>query len=524
VFPFPSEIEARDHLRHLKALTHIAEVPSGEAVERIGHLVDLASHFDDAEATRIALSWCDAVEPRVTKPGERSQLNYFRSNAWDNEREHKRHLDSADAVWSWEQTELREQLLSLRRAVDPEGLAELEPIARAQILTNLANQFSTAGRIVDAVEYWNRAIAEVPNFAMALGTRGQGWFAYGRAHYDHGHQRVILHRAHGSLSAALADGSNWASAPKGAKGSFAELRAHIESMIDIPEFNPKLDGYGLGRSQVERAYRRWALDNRLFLNPLNDLGSNDIAAIDVLGLPNFRAGLDEGPTLIGFFNQLKQEYISARWLLYEGTASERPHFSDRGTGLHDTLDDPGYSLSIEKTKLAFRSAYSLLDKVAFFLNDYLKLEIPARAVSFRSLWFVKPDELRPAFTGSKNWPLRGLYWLAKDFVEEDFQSTTEPDARDVAIIRNHLEHRYLKVHDRDPFFRCAIPPVYKDRLALSIERPDLEAKALRILKLARAAMIYLSLAMKREEDIRAKAEEGFIIPMGLPPLDHRRQR
>lgn len=89
---------------------------------------------------------------------------------------------------------------------------------------------------------------------------------------------------------------------------------------------------------------------------------------------------------------------------------------------------------MEKTKLAFRSAYSLLDKIAFFLNDYLKLDIPLGAVSFRSLWFVKKDstELKPAFTQAKNWPLRGFYWLAKDFVEDDFQTSTEPDARDVA--------------------------------------------------------------------------------------------
>ena len=84
------------------------------------------------------------------------------------------------------------------------------------------------------------------------------------------------------------------------------------------------------------------------------------------------------------------------------------------------------------------------------------------------------------FTSAKNWPLPGLYWLAKDFVEEDFQTSTEPDASDLATIRNHLEHRYLKVRDRDPLYSSLAPPVYDDRLALSVERHELEAKALRI--------------------------------------------
>ena len=130
--------------------------------------------------------------------------------------------------------------------------------------------------------------------------------------------------------------------------------------------------------------RRWALNHTLFLNPLNDLGPDDIAAQDVLSLPTYRTPFDDGPTLIGFFDQMKQEFVSARWLLFEGITNDAPHFSDKDTMLHDTLDDPGYSLSIEKTKLAFRSAYSLLDKVAFFLNDYLKLDIPLGAVSFRA--------------------------------------------------------------------------------------------------------------------------------------------
>lgn len=227
---------------------------------------------------------------------------------------------------------------------------------------------------------------------------------------------------------------------------------------------------------------------------------------------------------------MKQEFASARWLLFEGITSEGLHFSDKDTKLYDTLDDPGYSLSVEKTKLAFRAAYSLLDKIAFFLNDYLKLGILLSALSFRSLWFVKKDstELKPVFTEAKNWPLRGLYWLAKDFVEGDFQTTTEPDARDVAKIRNHLEHRYLKVRDRDPIFSSSGPDVYPDRLAFSVARHELEAKALRVLKLARAAMIHLCLSMHREETIRAKDENGFAIPMTLPPWDdsrtHRKPR
>jgi hypothetical protein len=515
--------DLKDYLRRLLATKDIGALPIEKALKRTAHLVDLSSQFDNPEGTQLALQWCGLLEKSTFKPGQRSLIEFYRANAWDDER--KRKYDEENYASAWEQSELRHQLLSLRRAANGEGLAELQPVERAQILTNLGNQLNSAGRLVEAGEYWSRAIAERPHFAMALANRGYGWHNYARAYYDSGQQSVFLYRAHQSLSTALARGADWSSAPEGARDFFIKLRAKIAKMIDVEWLDKglKLDGYGLGRSHKERAYRQWALNNVLFINPLNDLGTNDIAAQDALSLPSYRTPLDDGPTLIGFFDQMKQEFASARWLLFEGITDDAPHFSDKDTKLHDTLDDPGYSLSIEKTKLAFRSAYSLLDKVAFFLNDYLKLGIPLRAVSFRSLWFADREhtQLKPVFTDAKNWPLRGLYWLAKDFVEADFQASAEPDARDVAEIRNHLEHKYLKVRDRDPLDSSPGPSVYDDRLALSVERHDLEAKALRILKLARAAMIHLCLAMHREESIRAKDDKSLTIPMTLPTWKRR---
>jgi len=48
----------------------------------------------------------------------------------------------------------------------------------------------------------------------------------------------------------------------------------------------------------------------------------------------------------------------------------------------------------------------------------------------------------------------------------------------------------------------------------SVQRQDLEAKTLRVFKLTRAALIYVSLGMHREERCRAaKRGKGLIAPM-----------
>jgi hypothetical protein len=122
-------------------------------------------------------------------------------------------------------------------------------------------------------------------------------------------------------------------------------------------------------------------------------------------------------------------------------------------------------------------------------------------------------------TTPEDWALRGLYWLAKDLYDDGFRDVTEPDAQALYKIRNHLEHSYLKIHE------MLVPPPtdpkspgawWIDQLAYSVQRQEFEAKTVRLLKLARAALTYLSLAMHCEERRRA-AQKGEVrsMPMTL---------
>ncbi len=276
-----------------------------------------------------------------------------------------------------------------------------------------------------------------------------------------------------------------------------------------------LNSPGLGEGRSEQEYRRWALSHRLFLNPLNDLGPLSAAAIDVLHLPPVTVAIGTGPYFESFFNQIKQEFVSARYLFYEGVSQRQPHFSDAGVTLHDTLDYPVFGLSEEKVKLALRSVYSLFDKMAFFLNYYLGLGIPARRVNFRGFWYESENAknaLRSQIEGCNNWALRGMYWMAKDLYDSspEFRDAMEPDAREIDITRNHAEHKYLQVHDdlwpeMDAF---RVPSeTLPDDASFSIGRQELNARTLRLMKLARSALIYLAYAVHVEE-MRKVAERG----------------
>ena len=81
----------------------------------------------------------------------------------------------------------------------------------------------------------------------------------------------------------------------------------------------------------------------------------------------------------------------------------------------------------------------------------------------------------------------------------------EPAASRLSDVRNHVEHKYLKVHD------CPWSgPVAQDKrtaltdtLAYSIRRDELAERGMMMLRLVRAALIYLSLSIQVEERRRA---------------------
>lgn len=507
----------------LMASQSLAGLSAARALEQIGRLIDLSGDLAREEGTERALVWANELERGPLGAADGALLKYFRANAWAN-RQKARHNDRS-ATWAWEQPELQQQLLHLRGAVQHAGFGKLPDLRQCQIFTNLANQSNTVGRFVEAQEYWNRALALRPRFGMALGNRGYGLAEYARALYDPGHQRLFMCQAYKALSAALSDKAEYEGGEyEGAKAFFANIKDQIGARIDVDEVERTvdLDGHQIGASEDERTYRLWCLNNTLFLNPLNDLGPHRIGARDILHLPPFVTAIGEPPSLLGLFNQLKEEFVTARWMYYDGTRSDGVHFADRDVLLYNTLDYPTYSIAIEKVKAAFRLAYSLFDKIAFFLNAYLNLNLDEKRVYFQRVWYVNADRkrgVRPELDQSENWPLRGLFWLAKDLFDKDFRDVTEPDAQALYDIRNQLEHRYLKVHEiysPPPVNPTAVDSMWIDQLAYSIHREDFEAKTLRMLRHARAGLVYLSLSMHREERRRAKGKDDMrTVPMEL---------
>ena len=502
--------------KSMMVVKNLEGLSSENALSHIGHLTDLSFDLGKTEGLLHSIKLTDELQKRELNDEQLALSHYFLANAYAD----IRRLSKAgtEKSWEWQQEEIEKEIFHLRTAL---RIGSRRDAIMCPILTNLGNLMNEIGRSVEAIEYWDRALSITPSFGMARGNRGYGLSYYAGSLYDTGHYAVFLKHAHANLEEALLSPDFHEDARQG----FTRVRDWIESVISPEQVDIDMETFSLGDSNDEINYRKWCLKNRLFLNPLNDLGPYPIAATDVLGLPSIVVDIGEGPYYPGYFNQMKQEFVSARYIYYEGVHSGIPHFSDREVLLFNTLDYPSYSLAVEKMKASFRMAYSLFDKIAFFLNHYLRLSIPERNVSLRTIWYKSQNRkggLRDEFTQRQNWPLRGLFWLSKDLYEDKpgFKESIEPDAQELNEIRNHLEHKYLKLHDdmwmgpseRDhEMFRALA-----DTLAHSMYRRDFQEKALRLIKMVRAALVYLSLAINWEEQRRKKERGPEAIVPGMP--------
>ena len=475
----------------------------------------LCKHPDLAGTIDAAIDYCDEeallnladeclVRLETAEGIERVHLNYYKANCHGGIS--SIHSYDPSFAWSWGQPHGIAEVLALRRAIREPAFSKNSAIRVSQIRTNLANRLNSLGRPIAANEQWLKALDSTPYFAKALYNRAIGIREYSARLYDKNHQSILLAAARNQILGSLSDDAIWESNDR---NNFVFLLqkqlADIESYLSQDGFREDydLDQWELGESTEEVSYRRWCLDNRLFLNPLNDAYDVSVAATDVLHLPNHTYGIDETLRFPAYFNLLKQEYVSARYRLYRALHLDEPEYIMKDVLLLSSGEGQVLGHHTEELRSAFRGAYSIFDKIALFLSDYFQLGHKTSQVSFVGMWYSKARNsssgLHSSFQDRQNWPLRGLYFLSFDLNDDQFKNVAEPDSVDLAKLRNQAEHRFLSFQYLDNGESTETHE--------QIGVDDFQRKTLRMLKLAREAIVYVSLAMHIEEETRTRANE-----------------
>lgn len=394
-----------------------------------------------------------------------------------------------DAIWHFRHAE------DLIR--DIEDTKETKPFIDGFLMplfVNLGNAMDYCGRKCSAIDYYCKAMTIHP-FGMSLGNIGRCLEHYAGLEGDPGHRAILIKMAYDYY--LHAEDARDPYTYLEAKNEFTRRREQIELHIGKEKLQSsiQLNKGSMGKGR-EKKYREWCLQNHLFLNTLNDLPDvNPAFAADALHIASVTTALDQNnpPYVFEMFNEAKEEYVYSRYLVFEATQSvPKLHFADKETHLEDALNYGSYSIRLEKLKTAFRTLYSLFDRIAFLLNAYLDLEIKERQVNFGSIWDKISFE-----TEDNNIALQALHWIYKDF-KEKFGDADSPHALKLKDLRNALEHKFVSVHMLPVNNEVKIGDDYIYR----ISEEHLMDYTMELLKISREALIELIIAIRIEEHHR----------------------
>ena len=500
-----SVTSTRTHDTELAAL--LKSVPGRNPallLDKIGKLVELAGRHKNPEATEKALEWCAIAKRKKLDGVHRCLLDYYTANAWISRRHEKKPAASRQGA-HWEEPEIEQAIFHLQKAVNDPAFPFLDELLRCKILTGLGNQLAFMGHFISALTYWDRAIDIDPAFGMALGNRGKGIAEYAELIADDDKKPVFLGIALDNLLASTNETARYFGDGQGREYFRAE-QEKIEALLYDPNDPASLacaTSTKRRKAGKDKKERKWALTHKLYLNPVNDLCRTQAAAYDLMEQPEtVPSSLRMTPQAFRFLSQIRLEYIAARQLACDSIHAKAIRKVKKNS-LPNTENEPlAYSLAMESLKLAYRSAYSLLPKIAHVIRIYFRLKLAESKTGLKNVWYRDGNPangLDRIFTRSDNWLMRSLFWLSKELPSERQLPSIDAGSYRLKTIADELENRYLRVVEREPADDAIVDN--------SITRDELEKATTDVLSLVRNAIVYLTLALHIEEKKRRQAEK-----------------
>lgn len=212
-------------------------------------------------------------------------------------------------------------------------------------------------------------------------------------------------------------------------------------------------------------------------------------------------------TLSSYLNDIKQDYVTTRALIVLSSYEKiNLDFFDRYVTITDTLDQSIINIYIQLTKTSFKTFYDILDKIAFFINDYLHLGIKEEQINFSTIWYTSRErkEIKEAIIKTRNPSLNALFNVHKDLDYGTYRSLKNT--------RNSLTHRFVKIK---------VDPVADNDRIMSEEM--LTKQTLDLAKIVRASIIYLLQFVQVEELKKPKKTTGSPITITVPIIPHRKK-
>ncbi|MCX5816087.1 MAG: LA2681 family HEPN domain-containing protein [Proteobacteria bacterium] len=402
-----------------------------------------------------------------------------------------------------------------------------------QAIINLGNSYQQEGRFIEAIENYLTAINRMPAFSMGWSGLGSG---LSHAFYHMGGEDkcpiyAALYCFYKANQVVDLQDVRYVNAIKTGLDYVLSLFKVKPDMETVRLFDPlkQPDGPSYDGHPFIDFFYNWATNNHMFLNFCLGCKQCENRFRDKLLIGSLISQIEDCKTpynLFSYFAEIRREYFVARWLFVK---TQYPDDYDLGflNSIYEEIDLLDYAsddLRNDLVKMCLQKCVGVLDKIAFFLNEYEQLNIPHHRV-----WFSgkgsKPDIFSRIETkyGTLKVPdfsnLNALKSISTDLKHPYFEVCRN--------LRDSITHKYLRVHldfasvdslrypGNGESIVKSLHEAHHDRenpRNYHVSESHLKGVSLRTLKMTRAAIFYLAGHIRLTELKKHSETPGKIIP------------
>lgn len=314
----------------------------------------------------------------------------------------------------------------------------------------LANAYDHLGRFCEAQQYYRMALQDSYNTPKVEVNQG---FAYANMHSFWTEEEPFIVRKAQQIIRKY-------------QQTFDRQSPYFCQICSWP--SPSFDAPLIDYDNIqEGGYEKWICQHYLRINRFNDVEPDSMLSLcDNVKLPVIVDTPEKKALYESTFKEIKGSFISTRKILYS------------------IINEDKNSVNMEMLKMAYKNFYSIFDKIAMFLSNYLDIKLKSYEVDFAKIWNCKNGDIRQEIlVHSQNMPLLGLYNIKLDVygMKTDWYVVDE-QTKDLKMLRNYMEHKSIIIKDE---------PMSHTEYQLTISKQELELNTIRLAQLVRCAIIYL---------------------------------
>ncbi|EOZ4303765.1 LA2681 family HEPN domain-containing protein [Salmonella enterica] len=355
--------------------------------------------------------------------------------------------------------------------------------ARPELMVNLANTLKRQYRISESMDYYEQAISIDNSIPQAWVNRSEALELLNELSTTYTYK--MIKEVIRGYECAIKSGNcipSWITTYlrkiKYNEGILNELCIDIAEDINTDEILTREEYDALSQ------YQRFCIDNKLMLSDHSLYCNCYASSKDNITIATTEKGVfgDFIVPMEMVLNRLKAEYSLARKMFFEYKIGSEFFDEDSETCFSELYNGEVLYENVEKLRVAFRSCFGVLDKIAVALCKLFDLKPDRGHIYFHSFWQVHNEKRKNKINNANNKGLLGLFSIAMDLNDKNGELAFFRDWR------NDLEHKLLVIHEKGMLVDLYNSYSFFDEVKF-IEKEEFEQHLLQLMKIVKSAVI-----------------------------------